>query len=100
MYASTSGIPASAIPSITLSVSAVDDALRIVSHGANTLRTPDRAILLVTHYQRMLNYIAPDYVHVMIDGRIVKTGDKSLALELEEKGYEWVDRAFTQPATA
>ena len=66
------------------------DALKTVAHGANSLRTPDRAILLVTHYQRLLNYIEPDFVHVMIDGRIAKTGDKSLALELESRGYEWV----------
>ena len=68
------------------------DALKIVSQGANSLRTPERAILLVTHYQRLLNYIQPDFVHVMMDGRIVKTGDKSLALELEERGYDWVDK--------
>jgi Fe-S cluster assembly ATP-binding protein len=68
------------------------DALKIVSQGANSLRTPDRAILLVTHYQRLLNYIQPDFVHVMMDGRIVKTGDKSLALELEERGYDWVEK--------
>ncbi len=68
------------------------DALKIVSHGANSLRGPDRAILLVTHYQRMLDYITPDYVHVMIDGRIVKTGNKGLALELEERGYDWVEK--------
>jgi len=68
------------------------DALKIVSNGANSLRTPDRAILMVTHYQRLLNYIQPDFVHVMIDGRIIKTGDKSLALELEERGYDWVDK--------
>jgi Fe-S cluster assembly ATP-binding protein len=68
------------------------DALKIVSQGANSLRTPERAILLVTHYQRLLNYIQPDFVHVMIDGRIVKTGDKSLALELEERGYDWVEQ--------
>ncbi|HTL31101.1 MAG TPA: Fe-S cluster assembly ATPase SufC [Tepidisphaeraceae bacterium] len=68
------------------------DALKTVSHGANSLRSPERGILLVTHYQRMLNYITPDYVHVMIDGRIVKTGDKNLALELEDKGYDWVER--------
>src|SRR5205814_9589587 len=60
--------------------------LKVVSHGANTLRTPDRAIFVVTHYQRLLNYIVPDFVHVMMDGRIVKTGDKGLALELEERG--------------
>jgi Fe-S cluster assembly ATP-binding protein len=68
------------------------DALKTVSHGANSLRSPERGILLVTHYQRMLNYITPDYVHVMIDGRIVKTGNKDLALELEEKGYDWVEK--------
>jgi Fe-S cluster assembly ATP-binding protein len=68
------------------------DALKTVSHGADSLRRPDRGILLVTHYQRMLNYITPDYVHVMIDGRIVKTGDKSLALELEDKGYDWIEK--------
>src|SRR5688500_2034733 len=68
------------------------DALKVVAGGANSLRTPDRAILMVTHYQRLLNYIEPDFVHVMMDGRIVKTGDKSLALELEEKGYDWVEK--------
>jgi Fe-S cluster assembly ATP-binding protein len=68
------------------------DALKTVSHGANSLRSPDRAILLVTHYQRLLNYIQPDFVHVMMDGQIVKTGDKSLALELEERGYDWVEK--------
>ena len=68
------------------------DALKTVASGANSLRGPDKAILLVTHYQRLLNYITPDYVHVMMDGRIVKSGDKDLALELEEKGYDWVER--------
>jgi Fe-S cluster assembly ATP-binding protein len=68
------------------------DALKIVSQGANTLRTPERSILVVTHYQRLLNYITPDFVHVMIDGRIVKTGNKGLALELEERGYDWVEK--------
>jgi Fe-S cluster assembly ATP-binding protein len=66
------------------------DALKVVAGGANSLRGPDRAILMVTHYQRLLDYIQPDYVHVMLDGRIVKTGDKNLALELEAKGYDWV----------
>ncbi len=66
------------------------DALKIVANGANSLRRRDRAILLVTHYQRLLNYIVPDAVHVMMDGRIVKTGDKNLALQLEERGYDWV----------
>ncbi len=67
------------------------DALKIVAHGVNTLRRNDRAILLVTHYQRLLNYIIPDQVHVLVDGRIVKSGGKDLALELEEKGYGWVE---------
>lgn len=67
------------------------DALRIVAEGVNQLAKPDNALLVITHYQRLLDYITPDYVHVMVDGRIVKTGDKSLALELEEKGYDWVE---------
>ena len=66
------------------------DALRIVSDSVNALRGPSLGILLITHYQRMLNYIIPDYVHVMFDGRIVRSGGKELALELEEKGYEWL----------
>jgi Fe-S cluster assembly ATP-binding protein len=66
------------------------DALRIVAAGVNRLATPDNAIVLVTHYQRLLNYIVPDYVHVMDGGRIVKTGAKDLALELERRGYDWV----------
>jgi Fe-S cluster assembly ATP-binding protein len=69
------------------------DALRIVANGVNKLLTPDNAIVLVTHYQRLLNYIVPDYVHVMEGGRIVKTGDKALALELESRGYDWVAEA-------
>jgi Fe-S cluster assembly ATP-binding protein len=68
------------------------DALKVVAHGANSLRGSDRAILVVTHYQRLLNYIEPDFVHVMMDGRIVKTGDKKLAMALEERGYDWVER--------
>jgi Fe-S cluster assembly ATP-binding protein len=68
------------------------DALKIVASGALTLRAPDRAILVVTHYQRLLDYIVPDVVHVMLDGRIVKSGDKSLALTLEEKGYDWIEK--------
>ena len=68
------------------------DALKTVAEGANSLRGKDRAILIVTHYQRLLNYIEPDYVHVMLDGRIVKSGDKSLALELEERGYDWIEK--------
>ena len=67
------------------------DALKIVSQGVNTLKSDDRAIVLVTHYQRLLDYIVPDYVHVLANGRIVKSGDKSLALELEEKGYGWIE---------
>lgn len=66
------------------------DALKIVASGVNKLRKPDRSIILVTHYQRILNYITPDFVHILLDGRIVKSGDKKLALELEEKGYDWV----------
>ncbi|MGE5526603.1 MAG: Fe-S cluster assembly ATPase SufC [Rhodospirillaceae bacterium] len=66
------------------------DALRIVAGGVNRLQNPNSACVLVTHYQRLLNYIVPDYVHVMDDGRIIKTGGKALALELEERGYDWV----------
>jgi Fe-S cluster assembly ATP-binding protein len=69
------------------------DALKAVAQGVNALRSPDRAIVLVTHYQRLLDYIEPDFVHVLSNGRIVKSGDKSLALELEEKGYDWVREA-------
>ncbi len=66
------------------------DALRIVSNGVNQFRGPDKAIVLVTHYQRILNYITPDYIHVLMDGRIVTSGGRELALELESKGYEWI----------
>lgn len=66
------------------------DALRIVANGVNQLKSKDNAFVVVTHYQRLLDYIVPDFVHVLYDGRIVKTGDKSLALELEEKGYDWI----------
>ncbi|MBL1174562.1 Fe-S cluster assembly ATPase SufC [Pantanalinema sp. GBBB05] len=66
------------------------DALKIVANGVNQLTTPDNAILMITHYQRLLNYITPDYVHVMEAGRILTTGGKELALELEERGYDWV----------
>jgi len=66
------------------------DALRIVADGVNKLRSKNNAILVVTHYQRLLNYIVPDFVHVLVNGRIVKSGGKELALELEEKGYDWV----------
>ena len=66
------------------------DALRIVANGVNSLRRPDRATVVVTHYQRLLDYIIPDQVHVIADGRIVKSGGRELALELEAKGYEWL----------
>jgi Fe-S cluster assembly ATP-binding protein len=66
------------------------DALRIVAEGVNSLRSPERATIVVTHYQRLLDYIVPDYVHVLYKGRIVKSGPKELALELEEKGYDWI----------
>ena len=66
------------------------DALKTVAEGVNTLRNESRAIVLVTHYQRLLNYIVPDYVHVLSDGKIIRSGDRGLAVELEEKGYDWV----------
>jgi Fe-S cluster assembly ATP-binding protein len=66
------------------------DALKVVSNGVNKLRRPDNAQLVITHYQRLLNYIVPDFVHVLVNGRIVRTGDKQLAFELEEKGYDWI----------
>jgi Fe-S cluster assembly ATP-binding protein len=66
------------------------DALRIVAEGVNKLRSPENATIVVTHYQRLLNYIVPDFVHVLANGRIVKSGGKELAFELEEKGYDWV----------
>ncbi len=69
------------------------DALKIVSQGVNALRNSTRGILLVTHYQRLLNYIVPDFVHVLRDGKIIKSGDKSLALELEARGYGWLENA-------
>jgi Fe-S cluster assembly ATP-binding protein len=67
------------------------DALKIVARGVNAMRSPDRAIVLVTHYQRLLDFIVPDYVHVLVEGRIVKSGGPELALELEEKGYGWIE---------
>ncbi len=67
------------------------DALKIVANGVNSLRNPERAMVIVTHYQRLLNYIVPDFVHVLVDGRIVKSGGKELALELEDKGYSWIE---------
>jgi len=66
------------------------DALRIVANGVNQLRTSDTAFVVITHYQRLLNYIVPDVVHVLMNGRIVRSGGKELALELEEKGYDWI----------
>ncbi len=67
------------------------DALRIISQGVNAMRSPERAIIMVTHYQRLLDYIEPDFIHVLVNGRIIKSGDKTLALELEEKGYSWLE---------
>jgi Fe-S cluster assembly ATP-binding protein len=67
------------------------DALKVVANGVNSLRGPERAVILVTHYQRLLDYITPDYVHVLAGGRIVKSGDRRLALELEERGYGWIE---------
>jgi Fe-S cluster assembly ATP-binding protein len=71
------------------------DALRIVAEGVNKLRTKDNAVVLVTHYQRLLDYIVPDFVHVLYQGRIVKSGTKDLALQLEEKGYDWIKEEVT-----
>ena len=67
------------------------DALRVISHGVNAMRSPERSIILVTHYQRLLDYIEPDFIHVLVNGRIIMSGDKSLALELEKKGYSWLE---------
>jgi Fe-S cluster assembly ATP-binding protein len=76
------------------------DALRIVAQGVNKLRSPDNATIVVTHYQRLLNYIVPDFVHVLANGRIVKSGGKELALELEEKGYDWIQSSAPAAAGA
>ena len=76
------------------------DALKIVAGGVNSLRGPDRAIVVITHYQRLLNYIVPDIVHVLMDGRIIRTGGKELALELEAKGYSWIESGAVTPAGA
>jgi Fe-S cluster assembly ATP-binding protein len=70
------------------------DALRIVANGVNQLKSKENATIVITHYQRLLDYIVPDFVHVLFDGRIVKTGTKELALELEEKGYDWIKEEF------
>src|SRR6202795_5263545 len=75
------------------------DALKTVAHGVNSLRGPEIGILLITHYQRLLNYIIPDYVHVMVQGRIVRSGDKQLALDLEERGYDWVRDYAEEPVS-
>ena len=69
------------------------DALKAVARGVNAMRSPERAIVLVTHYQRLLDYVEPDFVHVLSEGRIVRSGDKTLAQQLEEHGYEWVKEA-------
>ena len=71
------------------------DALKIVADGVNAMRSDDRSFLVITHYQRLLNYIIPDFVHVLVDGKILKSGDKELAIELEEKGYGWVEETAT-----
>ena len=74
------------------------DALKIVAHGVNALRSPDRSFVVITHYQRLLNYIVPDYVHVLSEGRIVRSGDKSLAHELEAQGYGWIEEHVRESA--
>jgi Fe-S cluster assembly ATP-binding protein len=74
------------------------DALRIVANGVNKLKTQDNATIIITHYQRLLDYIIPDFVHVLFDGKIVKTGGKELALELEEKGYDWIKEELAAAA--
>ncbi len=74
------------------------DALKIVSNGVNKLRSANNAQLVITHYQRLLDYIVPDFVHVLVDGRIIRTGDKTLALDLEEKGYDWITKEEAVPA--
>jgi Fe-S cluster assembly ATP-binding protein len=76
------------------------DALKIVADGVNSLRDPERSFVLITHYQRLLNYIVPDFVHVLIDGRIVRSGDRELALQLEDQGYEWLEVEPAQAAGA
>ncbi len=76
------------------------DAIKAVSEGVNALRSPDRAVIVVTHYQRLLNYIVPDFVHVLLEGRIVKSGGKELALQLENEGYGWVEAEAKQSALA
>ena len=72
------------------------DALRIVANGVNQLKSPDNATVVITHYQRLLDYIVPDFVHVLFDGKIVKSGPKELALELEHRGYDWIKEEYEQ----
>jgi Fe-S cluster assembly ATP-binding protein len=74
------------------------DALRIVANGINQMRSPDRSMLVITHYQRLLDYVVPDHVHVLSDGRIIRSGDKQLALELEAKGYAWLEEKEEMPS--
>jgi len=74
------------------------DALRIVANGVNKLKSPDNASIVITHYQRLLDYIIPDFVHVLYDGRIVKSGGKELAYELEERGYDWIKKEVEEAA--
>jgi Fe-S cluster assembly ATP-binding protein len=76
------------------------DALKVVSAGVNAQRGPNAGFLVITHYQRLLDYIVPDVVHVMMEGRIIRTGSKELAYELEEKGYDWLKEAHAESATA
>ena len=76
------------------------DALKIVSHGVNSLRGPETGMLVITHYQRLLNYIVPDFVHVMVNGRIVESGTKELALKLEAEGYDWATEPETEAVGA
>jgi len=76
------------------------DALRIVADGVNKLRSPERSFIVVTHYQRLLNYIVPDFVHILMDGRIVKSGGKELAFELEENGYAQIEQEVASLASA
>ena len=76
------------------------DALKIVSRGVNAMRSPERSFLVITHYQRLLNFIVPDFVHVLVDGRVMKSGGKELALELEDRGYGWLEREENEPLVA
>ena len=76
------------------------DALKVVANGVNALRGPDHSVIVVTHYQRLLNYIVPDYVHVLLKGKIVRSGGKELALQLEEEGYDWVREAHAETVGA